>query len=433
MSQVKQLPKIALYLLAIAVLAYHLPRLYDRIAFEPINRTHIFYSPVSKRFVYTETVAEYDPKASEKAEDHHSNIVYKDQDGVYYDRLEFERLLPFIYYRNMEIRGYMPIEIDGRTFDSEAIRGAREVMELNARNLDGRKAPETIWPLFEVDPGQAALVFPDDRCRFTDDELEFVNADYNRVDDELTARFSGALRDEGFLFPARHVAGKFTILKPFDDGAFLVDAEGKLYSLKRYHGEPQVERIPLPAGVVPRHIQTTDNDRYRAMVLDTKGGIYLLGRADNVLQRLDVEGYDADRMDFKIIFNPLYRTVTYSDETTIRAVAMDADFRTLSVYDHLMSCGVRTWKHELRDAIFPFRITMDAPETRMIAMRLQPSAYCFTLAPLVGLALLLPYARLRRIRLGSRTFWYIACLTVATGIYGLISAFFIEEPAPTEK
>lgn len=221
---VRQLPKIALYVLALAALAYHLPNLYEQIAFEHINRTNIFYSPVSKRFIYTETVAQHDPKAAEKAEDHHSNIIYKDQDGVYYDRLEFERLLPFIYYRNMEVRGYMPIEIDGRTFDSESIRDEREVMELNARNLDGRKTPETIWPLFEVDPGQAALVFPDDRCRFTDNALEFINADYNRVDDELTARFTDALRSAGFSFPARHVAGKFTILKPFDDGAFLVDA-----------------------------------------------------------------------------------------------------------------------------------------------------------------------------------------------------------------
>lgn len=134
-------------------------------------------------------------------------------------------------------------------------------------------------------------------------------------------------------------------------------------------------------------------------------------------------------MDFKITFNPLYRTVTYSDDTKIRAVAMDADFRTLATYDHVMSRGVRTWKHELRDAVFPFRITMDSPETRMITVLIRAGAYTFTVAPLIGLALLVPYARLRRIRTGSRAFWYMVCLAAVTGIYGLISAFFIEEPA----
>ena len=423
----KRLAKAAFYLLAIAVLSYHLPRLYDRIAFERINKTHLFYSPVSKKFIYTESIVHRDPEAASKAEDHHADTVYKDEDGVYYDRLEFERLLPFIYYRNMEVRGYLPLVIDGQTFGEEIIREERQVMELNATDLDGRRPPENLWPLFEVDPGQKALIFPDDRCRFTDDALDFINADYNRIDEGLTKRFTDALQTAGFSFPARHVSGKFTILKLFDDGVYVVDAEGKLFNLMRFHGEPRVERISLPEGVVPRHVQPVENKRYRGLVLDTQGRMHLMLRENDALVALPLEGYDPENMDFKILLNPLHRTAVYSDETTIRAVAMDPDFQPLSRYEHRMSRGIRTWRHELRDVIFPFRLTLDSPETQMVDVRLRPGAYILSLAPLFGLLLFLPYACIRRLKPSSGVFWGVAVLAVFTGVYGIVCASFIEE------
>ncbi|MFP4348359.1 MAG: DUF4857 domain-containing protein [Thermodesulfobacteriota bacterium] len=44
------------------------------------------------------------------------------------------------------------------------------------------------------------------------------------------------------------------------------------------------------------------------------------------LIRLPIDTYDPDRMDFKLLINPLYRTAVWSDEARIRAVAMDAAF-----------------------------------------------------------------------------------------------------------
>ena len=53
------------------------------------------------------------------------------------------------------------------------------------------------------------------------------------VEKELTKLFTSALKAEGFIFPARSVNGKFTILKPFDEGAFIVDAKYQVFHLKR--------------------------------------------------------------------------------------------------------------------------------------------------------------------------------------------------------
>ncbi|TCO70079.1 uncharacterized protein DUF4857 [Rhodovulum euryhalinum] len=56
-------------------------------------------------------------------------------------------------------------------------------------------------------------------CHRTADAMVFLNVDTLTPDPDLTARFTAALRAQGFVFPARLVAGKQTILKPWDAGA----------------------------------------------------------------------------------------------------------------------------------------------------------------------------------------------------------------------
>ena len=325
----------------------------------------------------------------------------------------------------MELRGYLPLTLEGRTLDRETIRRERQVLELPAAAIGDRALPETLWPLFEADPGQAGLVFPDDRCRFTPSALEFVNADYNGVDRELTDRFADALLEAGFRFPVRHVSGIFTILKAFDDGVFLVDAQDGLFHLKRLHNAPVVNRVPLAGGTRPRHIAAAQSERFHGLLLDEQGHLFLMRRGeDYAMIPLPLDGYDPGTMDFKIIFDPLYRTAVYSDDSVIRAVAMNEAYEPIDSFTYKMARGVRTWKHELRDFLFPFSLSLHSPLSRL----LEPAIVFGTVLPatLFGLVLLIPYALLRRPR-GRGRLASLAVLFAATGIYGVIAASFIEE------
>ena len=89
---------------SVCVLSWALPAAYSLIFVTPIEKTKLFYSPVLGKCIYTEQIRGLDPEAAAKSEGHHADIVYKDASGVYYDRLAFEAALPFIYYRNMELR-----------------------------------------------------------------------------------------------------------------------------------------------------------------------------------------------------------------------------------------------------------------------------------------------------------------------------------------
>ena len=421
------LARLSLYVLMAAALALYLPRVYDMIVSERIEGTHLFYSPVSERFIYTEKVAEHDPAAAAKAEDHHADIVYKDQNGAYYDRLEFERLLPFIYYRNMELRGYLPLDIRGRVFDKNTIRNERRVLELPARAIGENTPSERVYPLFESEPDQAGLVFPDDRFRMTDEAMEFINADFNAVDPDLTRRFTDALRGAGFHFPASLVAGNFTILKPYDDGVFIVDSAKDVFHVKRVGGEPVVVRTPIPRELAPRHILMAESDRngYRAIILANDDCLYLVPAQGYLPVRLPVENYDPTRMDFKIIFDPLYRTALWSDQGVVRAVAMDEDFSPIARYEHSMSRGTRTWRNTAYDVLFPFTLQMDSPVSRLKAVSVTispfwPAAFGFSLMLAAG------HWFLRRRSMGrSGMVCATGCIAV-TGIFGLVASLVIE-------
>ena len=76
---------------------------------------------------------------------------------------------------------------------------------------------------------------------------------------------------------------------------------------------------------------------------------------------LEVEGYDPDRMDYKLLLNPLYPTAVFGDDDTIHAVAMAADFTPVDSYTRPVP-GTREMLHErIARAIFPFEITLQDP------------------------------------------------------------------------
>ena len=141
---------LCLTLMSVLILSWGLPQLYDMALLKSLDKTHAFFSPVLKKFIYTEQVHGEDEKAAQKSDGHHADIVYKDEDGGYHDRLEFEAALPFIYFRNMEARGLLPVRLEGRILQREDIERSRRVLELPARQLDGKGPAREYLPLLEA-------------------------------------------------------------------------------------------------------------------------------------------------------------------------------------------------------------------------------------------------------------------------------------------
>lgn len=422
----RKLATAALMALTVAVSALYLPQLYGKIFFDHVEKTRLFYSPVTQRFIYKEKIAgPLPPEAQNKAEDHHAETAYRDQNGDWYTRVEFEKRLPFIYYKNMELWGLLPLELGGRVLDKKTIQANRQVLELKAGEISENQPHIPLWPLLESNPGQVRLVFPEDRFRMTATAMEFVNADTNTVDQSLTAMFTHALKAEGFTFPARSVNGKFTVLKPFDEGVFLVDADYSVFHVKRQNGRPVVVKTPIPESIQTRHIKVSENKRreYYGLLLDGLGGMHLLTCGDYRLVDLPLGGYDPDSMDFKLIINPLYRTAVYSDETTIHAVAMDADYNPLARYEHSMSRADKTPQRRVYAALFPFTLDLSPNRGGFVGL----SANAGGVSALMGLAGSLVLYLLWNLARRRKPSAAAACLVAVTGIYGLIAVNVLDE------
>ncbi len=426
---------IFIYILSIFLLAWALPQVYSVIFEKQVAKTHMFFSPSLKKMVYTEQLLIDDMKAAEKSENHHADVVYKDETGKYYTRVEFEALIPFIYFRNMEMRGLLPMEIDGKSYTRADIESTRRVLELPSRHLETKRHKESIYPLVESNPNQVALVLPTDRFRITDSEMEFINSDENAVDPELTKLFTSALEEKGFAFPSKGIWGNFTIFKPYEAGIFAVDSKGQTFHILRKDNKPIIEKVPFDEAIVPAKIiisETADRKLY-GVLLDTNNKIYLFNTKDYALTHIPSPNYNPESMDFKILLDPIYLTAIYSDKKNIHALAynynhatIDKDLEAVHEFSHTMSrTQVPVYIH-LANVLFPFSITLQSEDTSLGVLSINLSDYSYSFSLLFAIALVLIYNFLAR-RKNCKPAPIQSVIIVIFGLYAFIPLVLMEQ------
>ncbi len=408
-----RIARLALILLAILVMGVFFPKGQKMLCDESMGKTQLFYSPVLKKFIYREKVGEG-----------HS-FVTLDEDGKAYDRRTFETMIPFIYYRNMELWGKLPLVLDGKSFTKEEIKRNRQVFELKARSVADKFPRIQIFPLLESLPGRSRLRFPEDAFRMTD-RMEFINVDTNKVDEAVTQKYTKALTQAGFVFPSRLVAGKVSILKPFDEGFFLVDANNEVFHIKRVKDEPKVVKTPIPSDLDIRHIKVSENKKREiyGLVLTSTGDLYLMTYDAYGLIKLPLTGYNPDTMDFKLIINPLFATAIFSDDTIIHAIALDKEYHPIASYEHVMFSGKKTTADKVFETLFPFSIETHDTNSNYLQFRFVWSGKRSLIG--VALALMASFVVVFRRKSGFCRQWPDLLLIMATGLYGLIAIILIE-------
>jgi hypothetical protein len=185
-----------------------------------------------------------------------------------------------------------------------------------------------------------------------------------------------------------------------------------------------VIRTPIDPALTTRHIKISENRRreYYGLLLAGDGGLYLLTYDNYRLVRLPLENYDPDRMDFKLIVNPLFRTAVYSDETIIRAVAMNTEYQPIARFEHRMSRAKKTAAQYVHDALFPFSVYLKQNRGGYLDLSVRTGGIFSLIGMMGSLVLFTIWCRVRRRRLPHVV---EACLVALTGIYGLIAVGFI--------
>ena len=242
-------------------------------------------------------------------------------------------------------------------------------------------------------PARVDFKSPTDVFRITGDGIEFVDMATNTLDRAKSDAFTRVMKDKGFAFPARVIAGNASTRKDYDNGYFIVDNDFKVYHLKQMRGRPFVRRTDIPAELGIRHIFVTEYADHRlfGFLVDKDNRFYALEAEDYSLHELPVGTFAPAREGMMIIGDMFYWTVTVQAPESERLVAVNArDYSRADEY--VPRSAAQTWERRA-EYLFPFSLSFTSPLDGYVKPRLADfSCLAFGL----GAVLAVVYAVLRR-------------------------------------
>ena len=380
--------------------------------------TLLFYSPTHKNFVYKEVKIAH-------------RFQYGDETGKIYNRKDVEELLPFLCWKNLDKIGKLPITIDGKTYDEDIIKKSRQSFELMPRMFSDKHPQIQLYPLFDTKRDVALLKFPEEMFKITDNGIKFVTASTNTIDEHLSEMFTDALINSGFTFPAKLIAGKTTSMKPFDEGYFIVDSRNSVFHLKRVDNSPVCIKTPIPENIGIRNIRISENNRreFYGTLLADSGKLYLISYDNYRLIPLPLKNYNPDTMDLKMLVDPIYRTITYSDGNTVYAVATDDHYKPIAQYHRDIPSLNGKLVETVYPILFPFSIQPepDVKLSRYMSFNVVTNGWLGLLGIVASILIYIAYMRIKKYDMKAN--WFDFVIILFTGLYGLIAAVIIK-PEP---
>jgi hypothetical protein len=403
--------RVLLTLLLTLVLAWILPQYFWKAFDVSIRPPRVSYSPVEDKFLLLRP----DLKS----------VKYLDLKGREYTREEYERLLPFMNYRQLAAAGAMP----------DSLRGVKlDLKEVALNNVTVRVLPGDIglpqiplFPLFESQSGRLKLEMPTEFFRIGY-RMEFIETSTNALNEIRSDEFTDTLLARGFVFPAAGIAGNPTTRKPFDEGYFVVDAAATIFHIKMVRGKPFCVRTGIPTGAGVRQIFVGENAlrEFYGVLISADNVVSLISCDGYRLITLPLSGYDARNVAMFIYGDLFFRTVTLQGEGWLQTVVMDRRYKVVDTYrEEWPTRDVRTpgiWAA----SIFPFTVNLTSDNSAYVGFGFRSGG----IPALAGIAfsLLVLFISLRVRRRSPVAHWFDVVLVACTGVFGLLATFLIPTP-----
>lgn len=262
------------------------------------NRYYIFYSPILKDFIYQKNLKGH-------------NFEYKDKNNNKYTRQNYEKLLPFVYWRNLDIQGKLPIIIDDMKYEKDKIKDSRLSFSYKKDYL---KKPELLmYPFINAISHTGMIKFPEEVLVFTKNKIKVYNFD-ERLDKKLTNDINNLVKQNHISFPIKAVWGKATNMKPYDLGYFIKDTNNKIFNIKRANNKITIKKSEINKNIIFMKISENKQKNFIGYAIDKKSNFYLISYDSYKLQKLNIKEFDYKNMNLQFISNPLYYTVRFSNK-----------------------------------------------------------------------------------------------------------------------
>jgi len=399
----------SIILIIVIISAIHLPKYYNKMVDKYTGGPKINFSPILNDFVYFQ----------------HENghMKFSDMKGTSYSRKEYEKLLPFTFYRDLSKWGVLPETIQGLPIDIQTIHHNSTRYRLKSSALD---LPEIkLYPLFESQSDFANLTLPSDVFRITD-KIEFIDAKSNKVDKEKSEKFNTLFIEKKFAFPAKLIAGNPTTRKPFDEGYFIVDNNNNVFHLKKIKGEAFLFKTSIPTGIKIRKIlfQETVMENIYGFILSDDNDIYSISYDGYKIKNIELKGYNANELDLSINVNPLYYIFNYEDGYKFHCAVYDTNFKFVNYLFKSIPAKEEKITEKIKYTLFPFSIKMtkNTSSLKHFDFKFHSSL------SIIGIFLSLVIGFMVKVKRKEdmKANWLDFIIILFTGIYGLIGILFIK-------
>jgi hypothetical protein len=279
------------------------------------NKYYIFYSNVAKNFVYQKNFG-----------DHHFEYGIKDKE--IFTQEKYEVFLPFVYWKNLDIQGKLPIKVSDELYTKDEIKKSRLGFNYHPRKLN--KQEFNLYPLFNPQRNKGVIRFPEEMFSSNESEIIIYNYD-DGISKELSVEINEILNKQNVKFPLLNIWGKATNMKPYDQGYLIEDSNHDLFNLKRDNNKFFVKKINYPNDINIVYIGISENKQklLSGYAIDKNNNFYLLTWNFKFV-KLHTPNFKHKTMKLKLISSPINYLIRYDDGKNYFAVVYDKEFKLIS-------------------------------------------------------------------------------------------------------
>lgn len=292
--------------------------------------------------------------------------TFSDIKGNQYPRTAYDSLLPLLNARQLMMDNAMPDSIDGHAIDMKTLRMTQVMFRY--RPQDMQMPQPAMGVLFEAMPQRGKLTLPGDYFTLTD-QITFIDAETNTVDEEKSIRFQKELVKKGFVFPAQAYWGNPSTRKSYEEGYFCLDAHNQLFHLKMVNGRHFVKNTHISDSLDIRWFAMNEvaDKRYYGFVFGKEGKAGIIESTEDggyFFRRFDIRPFNPEKDQLTILGNLLYWTVSVTDSRGMDTYGLDKEtLSCLSAYYQPVKRGL--WD-EVSEWLFPIRLSLQDKHSAFI-------------------------------------------------------------------
>lgn len=317
--------KYVIITLAVIVLAWLLPALYDLVFPRTDRMPFVVYSCLDSTFIRFESTGK--------------QVRYVDFRGQEFTKSEADSLLPLFAFRQLVAEGRLPDSLYGIELTPKKIQQNAFHFKTSPKQLN--KPAVGLYTMLESASGRVDLQLPPDVFRLTNDGLEFIDCETNKVNKAKSLSFSRELTKHGFTFPVNLIWGNGSTRKDYDNGFLLTDSADRLFQLKMVKGAPWVREIRNQTSDI-RHqtfiqlftiepanralVGLVVDDAHQLFAVRSNGTLAQIGKINDQMGNAQMGNllYDPQTMQITIVGDLLHWTITLYTEHDSRYYAVDS-------------------------------------------------------------------------------------------------------------